>query len=152
MKKTWRVYVSILVIYLVIDVLYQAAFGLNRMSSLFEDAGIDDVMTDEPQYIWTVPIFFLVMAFVLLRVVVQPAIERGDVLSAFLNGALVGIASYGTLAAVFLWSVRDYPPAAAGFVMLEGLLFPTISSGVTAWLALRQSDTAASPDQLTTTG
>lgn len=116
---------------------YQVAFGLNQMSSQFENAGIDDVMTDEPQYIWTVPIFFLVIAFVLLRVVVLPAIEEGSVRSAVINGALVGIAAYGTLAVVLLWSVRDYPPTAAGLVTLEGLLFPTISSGVTTWLFLR---------------
>ncbi|MEM7337451.1 MAG: DUF2177 family protein [Actinomycetota bacterium] len=137
MKTAGLMYLSILVIYLVIDVAYQAAFGLNQMTSLFETAGIDDVMSSEPQYIWTVPIFFLVMAFVLLRVVVRPAVEQRSVSSAFINGALVGIASYGTLAAVFLWSLLGYPPAAAGFVLLEGLLFPTISSGVTAWLFLR---------------
>lgn len=61
------------------------------MSSQFENAGIDDIMTDEPQYIWTVPIFFLVIGFVLRRVVVLPAIDQGSVSSAFVNGrALAG--------------------------------------------------------------
>ncbi|MEM9134224.1 MAG: DUF2177 family protein [Actinomycetota bacterium] len=142
MRKRWLIYLSILGIYFVIDVLYQVAFGLNQMSSQFESAGIDGVMTDEPQYIWTVPIFFLVIAFVLLRVVVLPAIDAGSVGSAFLNGALVGVAAYGTLAVVLLWSVRDYPPTAGGLVLLEGLLFPTISSGVTTWLFLRDRRTA----------
>lgn len=137
MRKPGLVYLSIVAIYFVVDVAYQVAFGLNQMSSQFENAGIDNIMTDEPQYIWTVPIFFLVIGFVLLRVVVLPAIDQGSVSSAFINGALVGVAAYGTLAIVLLWSVRDYPPAAAGFVLLEGLLFPTISSGVTAWLFLR---------------
>lgn len=137
MKKMGLMYASVLVVYIVADVAYQMAFGLNQMSSLFEAAGIDDVMSTEPQYIWTVPIFFLVMAFVLLRVVVMPAVEAGSVVSAFVNGALVGVASYGTLAIVLLWSLVGYPPAAAGFVVLEGLLFPTISSGVAAWLFLR---------------
>ncbi|MEM8922666.1 MAG: DUF2177 family protein [Actinomycetota bacterium] len=140
MKRIGWMYLSILFIYLVVDVGYQAAFGINQMSSQFENAGIDDVMSSAPQYAWTIPIFFLVMAFVLLKVVVLPAVERGSVRTAFVNGALVGIASYGTLALVLLWSLLDYPPEAAGLVLVEGLLFPTISSGVTAWLFLRNRD------------
>ena len=138
MNSKFLMFLSILVIYFVVDVAYQVSIGLKLVGSLYEAAGVSDVFSSEPQHLATIPLFFVVMAFVLLRVVVLPAIEKKDVLQAFLNGALVGIASYGTLALVLLWQIVGFPVAAVFAILLEGLLFPTISSGVTAWWFLRK--------------
>lgn len=139
MKTKLLMYVSILLIYFVVDVAYQVLFGLKFVASLYEAAGITEVFSTEPQHLETIPLFFLVMAFVLLKVVVLPAIEKRDVGLAFVNGMLVGIASYGTLGVVLLWQIAGFPISAVLAILLEGLLFPTISSGVTAWLFLRRN-------------
>ena len=132
-----KLFLSILIIYFVVDVAYQVAYGMNNIRSIYDAAGISPIMNETPAYLATIPLFFVVMAFVLLQVVVEPAIEKRSAGLAFFNGALVGVGSYGTLAVVLLWQIKGFPVSAGFAILLEGLLFPTIASGATVWWALR---------------
>jgi len=139
MTRKLQMYGCIVVSYLIVDVAYQALIGIKLMADLYAKAGIDGIMAPAPQYPATIALFFLVMAYVLLKLAVLPAMEKRSVGLALTNGALVGIASYGTLALVFLWSIAGFPVTAALEMLFEGLVFPTVASGVTAWLFLRRA-------------
>ena len=102
MKNRLTQFVLIFVTYIVVDVAYQLSVGLKFMGGLYESAGIRDVMSEQPNHAWTILFFFVMIAFVLLKLAVQPAIETGQYRAAIQNGALVGIAAYGTTGLVFL--------------------------------------------------
>ena len=138
MAKSFKAYLSILVIYFVIDLSFQFSIGLNLTRGIYADAGITDILTKQPGHAWTIPLFFVAIAYVLLKLAVEPALEKGRAGLAFFNGFLVGFASYGTLALVCLWLIKDFPVCAAFVYLFEGSVFPTVSSGLTAlWLVRR---------------
>ena len=96
-------------------------------------------MSEQPNHAWTILLVFIMIAFVLLKLAVQPAIEKGQYRAAIQNGALVGIAAYGTTGLVFLWTITGFPFLALGEFLVEGLVFCSVSSGLTAYLVLRKS-------------
>ena len=108
------------------------------MGELYESAGIRDVMSEQPNHAWTILFFFVMIAFVLLKLAVQPAIETGQYRAAIQNGALVGIAAYGTTGLVFLWTITGFPFLALDEFLVEGIVFCSVSSGLTAYLVLRK--------------
>tara|TARA_B100000768_G_scaffold156316_1_gene153829 strand:- start:361 stop:792 length:432 start_codon:yes stop_codon:yes gene_type:complete len=131
-------FMVILVTYLVIDIGYQMSIGLKLMDTIYEQAGIREVMSEQPNHAWTILIFFLMIAFVLLKLAVEPAIAKVQYLTAVKNGALIGIAAYGTTALVFLWTITGFPFVAIAGFLVEGIAFCSISSGITAYLALQK--------------
>ena len=139
MENRLTQFISIFVIYITVDVAYQLSIGLKFMGGLYESAGIRDVMSEQPNHAWTILPFFIMIAFVLLKLAVQPAIEKGQYRAAIQNGALIGIAAYGTTGVVFLWTIKGFPFLALGEILAEGIVFCSISSGLTAYLALRKS-------------
>lgn len=138
MKNRLTQFVLIFVTYIVVDVAYQLSVGLKFMGGLYESAGIRDVISEQPNHAWTILFFFVMIAFVLLKLAVQPAIETGQYRAAIQNGALVGIAAYGTTGLVFLWTITGFPFLALGEFLVEGIVFCSVSSGLTAYLVLRK--------------
>ena len=138
MRRWPTQFAVIFVTYIVVDITYQLSFGLALMGRLYEQAGIRDVMSQQPNHAWTVVIFFMMIAAVLLKLAVEPAIEQAQYRLAIRNGALVGIAAYGTTGLVFLWTITGFPALALVGFLGEGLLFCSVSSGVAAYLALRR--------------
>ena len=125
----------IFIIYIVVDITYQLSFSLAFMGRLYEQAGIRDVMSQQPNHAWTIVIFFMMIAAVLLKLAVEPAIEQAQYRLTIRNGALVGIAAYGTTCLVFLWTINGFPALA---FLGEGLVFCSVSSDVAAYRALRR--------------
>lgn len=138
MSPVFKRFLMILILYFIIDLSYQIAFGMRFLGGLYAQAGLSDIMNKGPAYFGTVPLFFIGIAFVLSRLVVEPAVAASSPRMGFVNGALIGLAVYGTLALVFLWQIKGFPPLAGLGFLLEGLLFPTLSSGLTVWWTLRK--------------
>jgi hypothetical protein len=57
----------IFVTYIVVDIAYQLSFGLAFMGRLYKQAGIRDVMSQQPNHAWTIVIFVMMIAAVLLK-------------------------------------------------------------------------------------
>ena len=67
-KRPWPTqFAVIFVTYIVVDITYQLSFGLAFMGRLYEQAGIRDVMSQQPNHAWTIVIFFMMIAAVLLK-------------------------------------------------------------------------------------
>lgn len=138
MKSNAKLFASILIIYFVVDVVYQFAFGMNFSKGFYEAAGIADIFVDAPRYPVTILAFFMIITTVLLQLAVKPAIQQKNLGLAVTNALMIGLTSYGTLALCQTWSLKGFPIPVMFEIILEGLLFSPISAGLTTWWALRK--------------
>ena len=75
-KNQLTQFMMILFTYLVIDVGYQISMRLMLMCGIHGRARIRDVTLEQPNHAWKILIFFLMIAFSILKEAVKPAIEK----------------------------------------------------------------------------
>ncbi|MEM7092296.1 MAG: DUF2177 family protein [Actinomycetota bacterium] len=132
-----QLFLAIVVVYFVVDVLYQVAFGIRFNTDQYERAGIDGIFADPPRHLYLFVVFFAVIGLANLVLVVKPSIVERSVRSAAKKGALLGLTAYGTLAMTTTWSIADYPLASAIAIASEGTFFSAATPAAITWWALR---------------
>ena len=141
MVRTILKYVSVLVIYFVVDVAYQILFGIPFATQVQEKAGISGIYAEtiRPQLIG---VWFVVITVAIVHLAVNPAVANSSVREAVVKGALLGVAAYATLGLANGWSLANYPLSLVAEITLEGVLFAPIAAAVTTWWMLRWKDDA----------
>ena len=126
-------YLSVFVVYFILDVTYQVTFGINFSQSVQEEAGIREIFTTDIQNPILILIWFSIMTTAIVKLVVEPAVEAKSIKDALFKGLLLGITAYATLALPNGWSLTNFPMALVLEIIMEGVLFAPIASAVTAW-------------------
>ena len=139
MKIKLLKYISVLLIYFVIDVSYQMLFGIPMSQSIQETAGIQGIFATEIAKPSLILVWFLLMTLAIVKLAVNPALEARSVKKAAKNALLLGLTAYGTLGMANGWSLKDYPLSLVAEIILEGALFAPISASITTWWLLKQS-------------
>lgn len=136
MVRTILKYVSVLLVYFVVDVAYQVVFGIPFASHLQQKAGISDIYAEA---IWfeLIAVWFVIITVAIVHLVVNPAVANGSVREAVVKGLLLGVAAYATLGLANGWSLADFPLMLVAEITLEGVLFAPIAAAVTTWWMLR---------------
>ncbi|MEN0061304.1 MAG: DUF2177 family protein [Myxococcota bacterium] len=133
-------FVRALVIYVVVDVAYQAVVGLRLLTTFVAKAGLEDVFVPpEGPGLLMMLVFFALLAWANVQLAIRPAIAAGSVGVAIRHGALLGAACYGTLGLTNGWSLRGFSPAWTFAIVAEGILFSVMTSGLTTWWVLRSA-------------
>ena len=141
--KSLSLFVQALVIYVVVDVAYQAIVGLHLLTAFVARAGLEDVFVPpEGNGLLMMPLFFALLAWANVQLAIRPAIAAGSVGVAVRHGALLGAACYGTLGLTNGWSLRGFSPLWTIAIVAEGILFSVVTSALTTWWALRRTDDA----------
>lgn len=140
MRTTILKYLSVFVVYFIVDITYQVAFGIRFSQAAQEEAGIRDIFATDIQNPILILIWFAIMTTAIVKLVVEPAVEAKSIKMAALNGLLLGITAYGTLALPNGWSVLNYPIALVLEVIMEGVLFAPIASVVTTWWLINKEN------------
>ncbi|MBB6461989.1 DUF2177 family protein [Flammeovirga kamogawensis] len=140
MKTTILKYLSVFVVYFIVDVTYQFAFGMNFSQNIQEQAGIREIFVTDIQNPVLLLIWFALITTAIVKLVVEPAVEAKDLKAAALKGLLLGVTAYGTLALPNGWSLANYPLALVIEVTMEGVLFAPIASVVTTWWLIKKED------------
>jgi uncharacterized membrane protein len=73
------------------------------------------------------------MTTVIVKLVVEPAVEAKSLKVATFKGLLLGVTAYATLALPNGWSLANYPIALELEITLEGVFFVPTAAVVTAW-------------------
>ena len=142
MKTTILKYLSVFVVYFIVDVTYQVAFGINFSQGIQEEAGIKHLFATSIQNPILLLIWFAIMTTAIVKLVVEPAVAAKSIKQATLKGLLLGVTAYTTLALPNGWSLVDYPLALVLEITMEGVLFAPIASAVTTWWLLKGNDHA----------
>lgn len=137
MKREILKYVSVFFSYFAIDVTYQILFGIPFGQRVQQEAGITDMFASEVQNPILILLWFLIMTFAIVKLVVEPSVEKKSVKSAYLNGMILGVTAYATLGFPNGWSLADYPLALVMEVTLEGFLFAPAASAFTTWWMIK---------------
>lgn len=140
MKTTILKYLSVFVVYFIVDVTYQVTFGIQFSQRIQEEAGIKEIFATDIQNPILILIWFAIMTTAIVKLVVEPAVEAKSIKVAALKGLLLGVTAYGTLALPNGWSIADYPMTLVLEVIMEGVLFAPIASVVTTWWLLRKEN------------
>ena len=137
MRTTILKYFSVFIIYFILDVTYQAAFGISFSQNAQEEAGIKEIFATEIQNPILIIIWFAIMTTAIVKLVVEPAVEAKSLKIAALKGLLLGVTAYATLALPNGWSFADYPLALVFEIVMEGVLFAPAASILTTWWLIR---------------
>lgn len=129
-------YLSVLLVYFVVDVAYQILFGIPFAAHLQEKAGISGIYAESirPELIG---LWFIIITVAIVHLVVDPAVKEGSVGQAVVKGVLLGVAAYATLGLANGWSLANFPLMLVAEITLEGVLFAPIAAAVTTWWMLR---------------
>ncbi len=138
MKKI-SLYLIAFFTYFILDVGYNLIIGLRLDNYYYKKAGIENIIATEPQYLSTIPLFFIIIVAANIRLVINQALEKRSIPLALVNGFLLGVACYATFALPLLWLIKDYPFNLAVIHIVLGGLLSLATSGFTTWLALRKS-------------
>lgn len=96
-------YFVALLTFLVIDGLWLTLIAKN-----FYAKHLGYIMTKTPN-LSAAAIFYLIYIFALVVLVLSPALQKGNLLSAILTGALFGFAAYATYDLTNLATLKDWP-------------------------------------------
>jgi uncharacterized membrane protein len=123
---------SLIVQYLAAAVLFLAldAPWLALMSKRLYRPNIGEMMRDAPAWGWAV-LFYLVYIACLTALAVAPGVAANAPGTAAINGALVGLAGYGTYNLTNAATLKRWPLP----VVLFDTLWGVIATTLTAWLA-----------------
>lgn len=139
MKRSFLKYLSVFLIYFIVDVTYQVLFGIDFAQRAQEAAGIKSIYATELENPIYILIWFLIMTVAIVKLVVEPAVEANSVKLAAFKGILLGVTAYATLALPNGWSIASYPLALVLEVILEGFFFAPIAASLTTWWLLRSN-------------
>ncbi len=140
MKTTILKYLSVFVIYFILDVTYQILFGIQFAQDVQEEAGIKEIFATDVQNPILILIWFAIMTTAIVKLAVEPAVEAKNIKSAACKGLLLGITAYATLALPSGWSLVNYPITLVFEVIMEGVLFTPVASVVTTyWLINKEN-------------
>lgn len=131
-------YASVFIVYFIIDVSYQVVFGIPFSTQAQEAAGIREIYASEPRNPIFILIWFVIITIAIVKLAVNPALEKRNVALGVMNGFILGIAAYATLALPNGWSIDNYPNTLVLEILLEGALFAPVAAGVTSWWILRR--------------
>ena len=109
MKMGVLKYLSVFVIYFIVDVTYQMVFGIPFSKKIQEEAGIAEIFASEIQNPVLMLVWFAIMTLAIVKLVVEPAVEAKSLKMAATRGLLLGVTAYGTLALPNGWSLAGYP-------------------------------------------
>ena len=136
--ETVKLVFQALLIYVAIDVGYQATIGFQLMTHFVASAGINDIYTEPSRVgLALMAVFFFWIAFVNVKLCIQPGLRDRKVTVALVNGGLLGSAAYATLGLTNAWGLEGFPLAFALTITLEGLALSALTSGGVVWWNLR---------------
>ena len=132
-------YIIVFATYLTTDMGYQFAIGMQWAAKLQKKAGIKYMFADSVQHPWMMGLWFIIMTIAIIHFAINPALEQKNKSIAIKNAFLLGLLAYGTLALANGWSIKSYPSGLVFEIMLEGMLFPTITAAVATSIFMRQT-------------
>ena len=114
--------------YFVLDVVYQLVFELKFVEHYTKKYNI--VFTTQKLYLFC--LFFFYASLSNLFLCILPAIKNQyNIREAAFKGFFLGLFSYGNLACVFGWSLKNYPLVLVFAITFSGTLFSCFSSVLT---------------------
>ncbi len=137
--KTIKAYLLVFLTYLIVDCCYQFIFGIEFSTQQYEEAGIIDILASPPQHLWLFLVFFILITTANVELAVKPALQKNNLKIALKNSSIVGLSSYGTLATCITWTISDFPLIMTLEILLEGLVFSTISSFISTKILSKQN-------------
>lgn len=111
--------------FLVIDGLWLSIIAKN-----FYAKHLGFLMTKTPN-LTAAAIFYLIYIFTLLVLVISPALQKGSLSAAILNGALFGLCAYATYDLTNLATIKDWPL----IVTIVDLIWGTVLTGAVAGIS-----------------
>ncbi len=138
MKISILKYLSVFVVYFIVDVTYQVAFGIQFAQGAQEEAGIREIFATDIQNPVLILIWFAIMTIAIVKLAVEPAVKEKSIKKAAFKGLLLGITAYATLALPNGWSLANYPISLILEVIMEGVLFAPIASIITSWWLIKK--------------
>ena len=128
----FALYFIVMGTYFVIDVLYQFLFELKFVDFFVKKYKLPIIS----QRFYLIALFFVYASFANLYLCILPSIENGyNIREAGFKGFILGLFSYGNLATVFGWSIKDYPFVLVFAITFSGTLFSCSSSTLTVLVA-----------------
>ena len=122
-----REYGMALVLFLVLDGIWLSVAG---PAFYFQELG--SLMRDKPNF-FVAGVFYLVYVAALTLLVVEPAIQTGTWRTAFLMGAVMGIAAYGTYDITNLSTIKGFTAKVAMVDLAWGTLLTAGVSAITVY-------------------
>ena len=137
MKQSALKYLSVFLIYFIVDVTYQVFFGIGFAQKAQEAAGIKDIFVTDIENPVYILVWFVIMTVAIVKLVVDPAVDAKSIKTAVFNGMLLGVTAYATLALPNGWSIANYPWILVLEVTLEGFIFAPVAASLTTWWLIR---------------
>ncbi len=133
-----KLYFQTLVTYIVVDVAYQAVIGLKLLTAFLSTSPLKEVYV-QPTAVGAglMLLFFCIIAMANLQLCIRPGLADSSPGKAALNGGLLGLTAYGTLALTNGWSLGGFPLLLSLTITVEGLIFSMVTSGAVTWWHLR---------------
>ena len=78
-ENNYLKYLSVFVIYLIVDVAYQFAFGIQFSRNAQEEAGISQIFAPDIQNPLTLLIWFAIITTAIVKLVVEPAVKAKSI-------------------------------------------------------------------------
>ena len=133
-----KLFFQALVTYIVVDVAYQALIGLKLLTAFLSTSPLKEVYI-QPTAVGggLMLLFFCIIATANVKLCIVPGLTARSPRHAALNGGLLGLTAYGTLALTNGWSLGGFPLLLSLTITLEGLIFSMVTSGAVTWWHLR---------------
>jgi uncharacterized membrane protein len=79
-------------------------------------------------------IFYLIYILTLVILIINPAIQKGSLMSAILTGALFGLCAYATYDLTNLATIKDWPLIVTIVDLIWGTFVSASVAGISYWL------------------
>lgn len=120
-----KIYLVTLVIFFLVDIIWLAVISKNLYKNY-----LGHLMT--PNVNWVAAIVFYALFIAgLVFFVINPALEKGDLLYAILAGGFFGLIAYGTYDLTNLATLKDWPVLITVVDLLWGTFLNAATSGIT---------------------
>ena len=121
-------YLVALITFLMIDGIWLTVVAKN-----FYSKHLGFLMSKTPNLL-AAGIFYLIYILTLVILIINPAIQKGSLMSAILTGALFGLCAYATYDLTNLATIKDWPLIVTIVDLIWGTFVSASVAGISYWL------------------
>jgi uncharacterized membrane protein len=121
-------YLVALITFLTIDGIWLTVVAKN-----FYSKHLGFLMSKTPNLL-AAGIFYLIYILTLVILIINPAIQKGSLMSAILTGALFGLCAYATYDLTNLATIKDWPLIVTIVDLIWGTFVSASVAGISYWL------------------
>lgn len=119
-----KVYLLTFIVFLGIDAVWLAKIAPN-----FYKTNIGHLMAEKPNLI-AAGVFYIINIFGIVLFAINPALQKNSTASAFIYGALYGLATYATYDLTNLATLKDWPLKVTVVDIIWGMFLTSLTAGV----------------------